>query len=125
MVAATSPHVVFGRTAPTIPVSDVQRALSFYVEVLGFQKTFENGSPVGFVILKKDTADIHLTRVADHKGGAHNVMHLMVSDATTLFDHVLQKGVRIIKGVRDAEFGLKCFVMADPDGNRIDVGQPI
>ena len=46
----------FGRIAATITVSDMPRALAFYVEVLGMTKTFENGNPVGFVILKKDAA---------------------------------------------------------------------
>ena len=31
--------------------------------------------------------------------------------------------LRIVKGLRDADYGLRGFVMADPDGNRIDVGQ--
>ena len=34
-------------------------------------------------------------------------------------------GVRIIKGLRDADHGLRGFVFADPDGNRIDVGQQL
>jgi len=48
-----------------------------------------------------------------------------VSDATTLYDHLTEHGVRIVKGLRDADHGLRGFVFADPDGNRIDVGQPL
>jgi hypothetical protein len=33
--------------------------------------------------------------------------------------------VRIIKDIRDADYGLRTFVLADPDGNRIDIGQPL
>jgi hypothetical protein len=33
--------------------------------------------------------------------------------------------VRIVKGLRDADYGLRGFVFADPDGNRIDVGQKL
>jgi hypothetical protein len=29
----------------------------------------------------------------------------------------------IVKGLRDAPYGLRDFVFADPDGNRIDVGE--
>lgn len=32
---------------------------------------------------------------------------------------------RFIKGLRDADYGLRQFVFADPDGNRIDVGQEL
>lgn len=123
--APASPSVSFGRLAPTIPVSDIPRAVAFYTAALGFRKTFENGSPVGFVILKRDAAELHLTLDRMHKPAARNLAHLMVEDAAALHDHLEQHAVRIIKALRDADFGLRCFVFADPDGNRIDVGQAL
>ena len=33
--------------------------------------------------------------------------------------------MRIVKGIRDADYGMRTFVMADPDGNRIDVGEDL
>ncbi|MBT6149889.1 MAG: VOC family protein [Gemmatimonadetes bacterium] len=116
--------VTFGRTAPTLRVSDMDRAVEFYCGVLGMKKTFENGSPVGFVILARDKAEIHLSLAPGHKGSTANVLHLIVEDATTLHDHLDANGTRIIKGLRDQEYGLRDFIFADPDGNRIDVGQP-
>jgi catechol 2,3-dioxygenase-like lactoylglutathione lyase family enzyme len=117
--------VEFGRIAPTIAVSDMERALHFYVDVLGMRKTFENGSPVGFVILKRDVAELHLTLSRSHVGSTSNVAHLLVGDATAVYDHLVAHGTQIVKGLRDKDFGLKAFVFADPDGNRIDVGQKI
>jgi catechol 2,3-dioxygenase-like lactoylglutathione lyase family enzyme len=80
--------LTFGRAAPTIAVSDIDRALGFYRDLLGLQVTF-------------------------------------TSDATALFEIVSAAGTKIIKRPRDHEYGLRAFVMADPDGNRIDVGQVI
>ena len=117
------PSVAFGRIAGAIPVSDISRALGFYRDILGMSVAFTNGDPVGFVILKRDAAELHLTLVKGHKGGGHNVAHLMVTDAAGLHDHLVSNGVRIVKGLRDADYGLRGFVFADPDGNRIDVGQ--
>lgn len=37
-----------------LPVEDMTRAHDFYTGALGFRKTFENGDPVGFMILKRD-----------------------------------------------------------------------
>ena len=54
-----------------------------------------------------------------------NVAHLMVSDATRLHDHLVADGVRIVKGIRDADYGLRGFVFEDVDGNRIDVGEEL
>ena len=117
--------LTFGRAAPTIAVSDIDQALRFYRDLLGLQVTFTNGQPVGFVIVERDRAEIHLTQVPDHRATTANVLHLLVSDATTLFELVSAAGTKIIKGLRDHEYGLRAFVMADPDGNRIDVGQVI
>jgi catechol 2,3-dioxygenase-like lactoylglutathione lyase family enzyme len=119
------PGVTFGRIAAAIPVRDISRALGFYQDILGMSVTFTNGDPVGFVILRRDAAELHLTLVKGHKGASHNTAHLMVADAAGLHDHLVSNRTRIIKGLRDADYGLRGFVFADPDGNRIDVGQQL
>ena len=115
--------LTFGRAAPTIPVTSIDLALAFYRDVLGMRTTFTNGDPVGFAILRRDDAEIHLTLVRAHRPGAFNVAHLLVSDAAALFERCSGAGARIVKGLRDHDYGLRAFVVADPDGNRIDVGQ--
>ena len=125
-MADSTPHepgAAFGRIAAAIPVSSISRALGFYTGILGMSVTFVNGDPVGFVILKRDAAELHLTLVKGHKGASHNAAHLMVADAVSLHYHLVANGTRIIEGLRDADYGLRGFVFADPDGNRIDVGQ--
>jgi catechol 2,3-dioxygenase-like lactoylglutathione lyase family enzyme len=114
-----------GRAAPGVPVRDIDRALDFYVGVLGMTETFRNGSPVGFVIVERDDAEIHLTLQPTHRATTANVLHLMVDDAAAFHRHLQDCGVRIVKGPRDADYGMRTFVMADPDGNRIDVGQDL
>jgi catechol 2,3-dioxygenase-like lactoylglutathione lyase family enzyme len=114
-----------GRAAPGVPVRDLDTALAFYVGVLGMTETFRNGDPVGFVIVERDDAEIHLTRQPSHRATTANVLHLMVDDAAALHAHLAEHGVRIVKGIRDADYGMRTFVMADPDGNRIDVGEDL
>ena len=48
-----------------------------------------------------------------------------MTDAASLNDHLASNGVRIIKGLRDADYGLSGFVLRRPHGNRIDVGQAL
>jgi catechol 2,3-dioxygenase-like lactoylglutathione lyase family enzyme len=119
------PVTELGRIAATIPVTDIARAVRFYVDVLGLAKTFENGTPVGFVILQRGAAELHLTLAKQHRASDRNVAHLLVADATKLHDHLVAHDTRIVKGIRDADYGLRTFVFADPDGNRIDVGQKL
>jgi catechol 2,3-dioxygenase-like lactoylglutathione lyase family enzyme len=118
------PHGVrFGRLALGLGVQDLNRSLLFYCGVLGFDKVFKNGNPVGFAILKKDKAEPHLSQNKNHKASLNNVAHLIVEDATVLYEHCTTHNVRIIRALPDADFGLRYFVLADPDGNRIDIGQ--
>lgn len=96
-----------------LPVADMKRATDFYVGVLGF------------IILEKDGAELHLTLQPDHKAPACNVAHMMVENVDALHELIRGQGLRIIKRLQDKDYGLRAFVFADPDGNRIDVGQPI
>ena len=118
-------HITFGRAAPGIVVRDIQAAHAFYRDVLGFRKTFENGSPVGFMILEKDAAEIHLSQFREHRATTINVLHMYVDDVAALYAVCQTAGVRIIKSLQDKDYGQRAFVFADPDGNRIDVGEEL
>lgn len=111
-----------GRIAATLPVSDIQKSYTSYRDIFGFQKIFENGTPVGFMILRKDDAELHLSLQKDHKAGTFNVAHMMVSDAQIAHDRCQKFGLRIIKKLQQKDYGLLSFVFADRDGNRIDIG---
>jgi catechol 2,3-dioxygenase-like lactoylglutathione lyase family enzyme len=117
--------IAFGRAAPGIGVRDIRMAYDFYAGVLGFTKAFENGDPVRFMVLKKDAAEIHLFVSEDHVPPEANVAHIFVSDAAALHAMCEAKGIRIIKGLTDQDYGQRAFVLADPDGNCIDIGERI
>lgn len=112
-----------GRIAPTLGVTDIQAAYRIYNSVFGFEKVFENGEPVGFMVLEKDDAELHLSLQRDYKAPHFNVAHLLVSDADAAHEACVRHRLRIIKRLQDKDYGLRAFVFADPDGNRIDVGQ--
>lgn len=123
MTTIADETISFGRVAPMIPVKSIQKAQDFYVDVLGFSKTFENGDPVGFMILKRDSAELHLTLQPSHKAAPFNIAHMLVGNVDELHRLCVEHGLRIIKGLQNKDYGLRAFVFEDPDGNRIDVGQ--
>ena len=113
-----------GRVAPMIAVTDIDAAKSFYKEAFGLGPVFENGDPVGFCILRKDAAELHLTLQKGWKGQVFNVAHILVKDADAIYAQVQKAGARIIKRLQVKDYGLTAFVFEDPFGNRIDVGSP-
>lgn len=116
--------ISFGRLAAGIGVADMARALAFYTDVLGFEAVFRNGDPVIFTILSRDAAELHLLHAPGHRGPAFNVAHLFVGDVDALHARCVAAGVPIVKAIADKDYGMRAFVIEDPDGNRIDIGQP-
>jgi len=125
MTTKTSKQLHLGRIAATLAVSDITAAHDLYKSVFGFECVFQNGDPTGFMILKKDDAELHLTLQKDHKPAKFNVAHMLVSDAEAIYQLCQANGLRIIKRIQDKDYGLRAFVFADHDGNRIDVGQAL
>ncbi len=125
MTPETSTQLHLGRIAATLAVSDITAAHDLYKSVFGFECVFQNGDPAGFMILKKDDAELHLTLQKDHKPAKFNVAHMLVSGAEAAYQLCQANGLRIIKRIQDKDYGLRSFVFADHDGNRIDVGQAL
>jgi len=125
MPSDTSAGQKLGRIAATLAVTDIDRSYQVFHSVFGFEKVFENGDPVGFMILKKDDAELHLSLQKGYKAPAFNQAHMLVRDADAALEACERHGLRIIRSIQDKDYGLRAFVFADPDGNRIDVGQII
>ena len=75
------------------------------------------------MVLKKDSAEIHLSQSPAFRPGTVNAFHMVVDDIAGLYAICQAANVRIIKSLQDKDYGQRAFVFADPDGNRIDVGQ--
>ena len=86
-------------------------------------KTFENGHPVGFMILKQDQAELPLTRSPIIERG--QVQRLRICCSTMrrpLHEICVVHGLRIILGLQDMDYGLRAVVFEDLDGQPLDVG---
>jgi predicted enzyme related to lactoylglutathione lyase len=116
--------IKLGRVAAEIGVTDMARAVAFYRDVFGFEAVFANGNPVLFTILEKDAAELHLMLAPGYSGPDFNVAHMYVDDVDALYQRCLVIGAAIIRTIADKDYGMRAFVLADPDGNRIDIGQP-
>jgi predicted enzyme related to lactoylglutathione lyase len=116
--------VKLGRVAAEIGVTDMARAVAFYRDVFGFEAVFANGNPVVFTILEKDAAELHLMLAPGYRGPEFNVAHIYVDNVDALYQRCLEIGAAITRTIADKDYGMRAFVIADPDGNRIDIGQP-
>ncbi len=121
------------RSAPYFPVSDVERSMTFYEQMLGFRCEYRGGSPVQFVICSRDGFAIMLRKVSkpelivpnEKQGGTWDAF-FWVSDAQALHSELKSNGVNIVYGplIQEA-YHIKEFAIRDDDGHVLGFGQAL
>jgi len=109
---------------PTLPVTHMDTAAAFYTGSLGFHLTFRNGA--SFAIVDRDGVELSLTtfEVSGVSAGQGRC-YLKLTGIETLYSDYLAKGVSILHELREESYGMKEFLIADPDGNEITFGEPV
>jgi predicted enzyme related to lactoylglutathione lyase len=109
-----------------IPVSDVDRAKSFYVEQAGFNADHDHtvSEEIRFVQLTPPGSACSIalgTGLTDAAPGSVVGMQLVVEDIGQAHDELAQRGVKV-SDVQDFPWGSFVF-FSDPDGNKWSVQQ--
>ena len=132
----------FTDVTPNLIVSDIDRSLAFYRDVLGFSvvTTVPDAAPFVFVWLQRDTVKVFLNTAESVKDGlpglaarpigGTNTLFMVVEAATpaegidALFDAVKSKA-RVVMPLKDQFYGMREFGIEDPDGYVIFAAQRI
>jgi len=110
-------------SATVFVVSDVEAGLAYYRDVLGFQVTFEYGSPLSYACLCRDEVALHLlaasaTKRLPGQGG----LCVFVRDVDRLYIELSSRGARLINQPEDRDYGMRDFDAVDADGNQVTFG---
>ena len=112
-----------------IPVSDVERAIAFYVDRLGFDKDVDVQPSPGVRIIQVTPAgsgcSIGFGTGLDVYGGvpgASRGLHLVVEDIDAARTELIERGVQVSEIV-DFGGGVRGAYFADPDGNPFELQQ--
>jgi uncharacterized glyoxalase superfamily protein PhnB len=110
------------RAAPEIPVHDLDAALAYYSDHLGFRT--RSRMPAGdYAIIQRDDVALHL-----FTGGATAQpasFHIFASGLDALSAELSERGARIIQPVELKPWGMRDFRVADPFGNEIKFSEPV
>ncbi len=106
------------RAAPQLAFTDLDRALRFWTTDLFFEVTFVNASPLCFAILTNGEAVIHLKVDPERAGQGH--CHLLAEDLEQFAD---QFGGPVLQPLTEQSWGLRDLLVADPDGNTIELAE--
>lgn len=113
-------------SAPLFHVTNLQKSLDFYCDVLGFDRPRLWGDPPTFAMPQRDGMIIMLDEKADaplHNKGNWDA-YFWVTDAKALFEEFTLKGAIMEYGVEFKElYGNLEFALKDPDGYFLAFGQ--
>jgi catechol 2,3-dioxygenase-like lactoylglutathione lyase family enzyme len=112
----------FSRVAPSIYITDIDRALGFYRDGLGFSVDYIDDPPRRAVVTQS-TAVLHLD-VNPAKAGSSRT-HMIVDDLDAVCDRLGRAGFGLLQQPTVQEWGLRDIWVADPDGNVFELAEPV
>ncbi len=107
---------------PRFPVPDIESALAFYIDRLGFALGWKWGSPPTHANVCRDSIAIDLILAPSRSGGAA-MAYVSVTGVEELHGELQRRGVRL-NAIEDRDYGMRDFEVVDPFGNRLAFGQP-
>jgi uncharacterized glyoxalase superfamily protein PhnB len=140
------------RSTPYLRVRDMQRSLAFYVEGLGFEVTNSLTAEDGlfWARLQRDAYELMLSHRPsrflddghaedDHEHDVHGrhvfnvqaaqngelnfVTYLYVDDADAAYEELQGRGIETVDAPEDKFYGLREFLIRDPDGYYYAIAQ--
>jgi len=104
-------------------VSNIADSLAYYRDKLGFNVSFEYGSPTIYVGLCEGDVSLHL-RAADHYKcpPGNSSASIFVDDVDAFHASLVDRGAKVLKEPRNYDYGVREFDVADLDGNMIYFG---
>lgn len=124
------------RTIPILPCRSIDDVLAFY-RALGFAVTYQQERPNTYAVVQRGGIELQFLRPEGPRPGPV-IQHLLRArtDVDSLYQafttglrgatgRVPTRGIPRIGALRDMSYGVRQFVMVDPGGNYIRIGEPI
>jgi catechol 2,3-dioxygenase-like lactoylglutathione lyase family enzyme len=107
---------------PGFAVADMARAIDFYEGKLGFRVVFRNGTV--FAIVKRHGIEISLGL---RRGGPANTgaCYVKLEGIDALHDEFAARGVAMAHPLKTESYGMREFMITDPDGNTLNFGEAV
>ncbi len=104
-------------------VSDMQRSIAFYRDVLGLPLKFESPHWSEFAN-EGSTIALHPAS-AENPAGTCQLGFSLEGGLDAYHEKLIAQGVKVIMAPRDEQFGIRQAVYADPDGLRFTLAEPV
>jgi len=113
---------MYKETHPILGTRDIQRAIEFYTQQLGFKLAFgDKANSPNYVGFRRDAVVLHMQFQFEHEMGTIR-LRFLVENPDALFNEYRQRGVECTpNGVRDTPWGTREFALYDLDRNALSL----
>ena len=119
----TGPAFQITGHASVLYVKDMPASLAYYRDRLGFSVRFTWGEPAQYVCLYLGEAALHLN--AYQPPAATSVVCIFCKGVDALHDDLAARGANITRETMTHPYGMRDFIVTDPDGHQLIFGQGV
>jgi uncharacterized glyoxalase superfamily protein PhnB len=125
--------VAFHRAVPILTCDDVDAAVAYWTDVLGFAVDFTWGTPTTYAGLERDEAEIHL-RLDDGDddgedggggGASAGRVTIELDGVDAYYEGLVARGADITVPLADRAYGMRDFAVRTPQGHRLTFGESL
>jgi len=111
---------MFKETHPILGTRDIQSAIGFYTQQLGFKLAFsDNADSPNYIVFRRDAVVLHMQFQFEHEMGTIR-LRFLVEDPDALCDEYRQCGVECSpNSLHDTPWMTREFALYDLDGNAL------
>lgn len=109
---------------PTLKVDDINAAVDFYTDKLGFSLKFTWGDPLTYAGVTLGSVTIHLSKDTDYVKG-HSEVNFIIDNADAQYEFHRANGVEIVTPIEDQAYGIRDYTIRDLYGNYLGFGHYI
>ena len=99
---------------------DLDRAVSFYVERLGFEERYRYP---GFAVVGIESFDLGFAERDEPAAAGRAAVWLYTDDVDAELERLREAGVDVVREPENQEWGERMASVRDPDGNDVFIGQ--
>jgi len=120
----TIPRAGLTAIFPQVFVTDFASGLSFYRDGLGFTVAYTYGDPPYYGLVERDGIGLNLRHVDEpvwDRGEEPDLLSAMIvcADIDGLFAEIERRGAPLHQPLKQQPWGIRDFIVRDPDGNLI------
>jgi catechol 2,3-dioxygenase-like lactoylglutathione lyase family enzyme len=113
------------RASPVLAVRDLDEALGYYRDKLGFAVSWKWGTPPSRAGVSLDDIELQLEGGGFGAPPGPSVVYCLMTGVDTYFEECRARGATFHIELGDRPFGMRDFRVQDPSGNRIGFGEAI